>query len=187
MSGIYNKERMLERTIENIDNKNITTKNKELIKEFISFLAANGVGKLRQEKYIFGLEHIAEWLNIDFDKANKQEIQRVVGILENKDDFTEWTKHDYKVFIKKFYNWLRNKDIDDIDECIIQYKGREFLLIHDPKKNLNWNDWIVHGHHHNNHLKLYPFVNKANKTVNVSVELTDYKPISLKRLLEISK
>ena len=85
---------MLERAIENIDSKEITQKNKDLIKDFIYFLSANGVGKLRREKYIYGLQHVAEWLNIDFDKASKTDIQRVCGILETKMDFTEWTKHD---------------------------------------------------------------------------------------------
>ena len=70
------------------------------------------------------------------------------------------------------------------DRCIITYKGTNFLLIHDPDKVANWNGWTIHGHHHNNHLEKYPFINRTNKTINVSVELTDYKPISLGSLLD---
>lgn len=116
MNSVYNDNGMLERTLKNLESKDITKKNKQLIKNFVSFLAANGVGKLRQEKYVYGLQHIAEWLDIDFDKATKTDIQRVCGKIENKDDFTDWTKHDYKVYIKKFYTWLLNENVDDIDE-----------------------------------------------------------------------
>ena len=48
----------------------------------------------------------------------------------------------------------------------------------------DWNGWIIHGHHHNNHPEKYPFINRINKTINVRVELTNYKPISLGSLLE---
>ena len=116
MDTVYNGTKDLNRALKNLDSKPITKKNKQFIKEFVSFLAANSISKVRQRKYIYGLQHVAEWLKIDFDKAVKHDIQRICGIIENKDDYTDWTKHDHKIFIKKFYNWLRNKHIEDIDE-----------------------------------------------------------------------
>jgi len=115
INSVYNGSRNLERALENMSSKKISSKNKKLIEDFLSYLAANSVGKLRQEKYIYGLQHVAEWLEMDFDKATKTDIQRLVGFLENMEDFSDWTKHDYKVFIKKFYKWLRNHDIEDED------------------------------------------------------------------------
>ena len=65
---------------------------------------------------------------------------------------------------------------------IIKYKKHTFLLVHDPNNALKWKGWVIHGHTHNNAMDKYPFINGNRKTINVSVELTDYKPISLEAL-----
>lgn len=79
----------------------------------------------------------------------------------------------------------------------LSHKGYRFLLIHnpdsdDPKQTENqkrkledWHGWIIHGHKHNNDLKDYPFINGERKTINVSVELIDYRPLDIDRLLSL--
>lgn len=68
------------------------------------------------------------------------------------------------------------------DHCIIRYKGIPFYLIHNPKDiPKNWTGWSIHGHHHN---KL-PIINFDVKQFNVSVEMTDYRPISLNLIYTI--
>jgi calcineurin-like phosphoesterase family protein len=62
---------------------------------------------------------------------------------------------------------------------IIKSKKHTFLLIHDPQGIKNWSGWAIHGHVHNNQSDKYPFINGHRKTINVSVEMTDYKPVSL--------
>ncbi|RLG70969.1 MAG: hypothetical protein DRO11_05300 [Methanobacteriota archaeon] len=44
-------------------------------------------------------------LGKDFDKATKEDIERLVKRLE-RSDYSAWTKHDYKVALKRFYRWL---------------------------------------------------------------------------------
>jgi calcineurin-like phosphoesterase family protein len=56
---------------------------------------------------------------------------------------------------------------------------REYLLVHDPYYRRDWHGWRIHGHHHNNDLYNYPFINGDKKTINVSVEVIGYKPISI--------
>jgi calcineurin-like phosphoesterase family protein len=51
-----------------------------------------------------------------------------------------------------------------------------------PRK---WDGWIIHGHEHNHDLSAYPFINGYAKTINVSVELTDYKPVSLDWIMSL--
>lgn len=69
---------------------------------------------------------------------------------------------------------------------ILNYGGYRFLLIHNPdRKYKNWHDWVIHGHKHNNSRK-YPFINGKLKTINVSVELINYRPISLDYLLSLN-
>jgi calcineurin-like phosphoesterase family protein len=70
------------------------------------------------------------------------------------------------------------------DKCVLFYKGKKFLLIHDPKMVNSWDDWVIHGHEHNNKPEKYPFMNGKNRTINVSVELINYTPISLDFLVD---
>jgi integrase len=48
-------------------------------------------------------------LKKDLNKATKNGIIRIVGLLE-KGDYSDWTKHDYKVTFKRFYKWLRKTE-----------------------------------------------------------------------------
>jgi calcineurin-like phosphoesterase family protein/2'-5' RNA ligase len=69
---------------------------------------------------------------------------------------------------------------------ILHYKKHKFLILHDPdSKPIEWNDWVIHGHKHNNDIKNYPFVNGETKTINVSAELINYRPISIDFLLSL--
>lgn len=63
---------------------------------------------------------------------------------------------------------------------IIQVEGIAFLLIHDPFSPAvnGWDGWVVHGHIHNN----MPFL--GGKRINVCVEVTGYKPVSLYDILQ---
>jgi calcineurin-like phosphoesterase family protein len=62
---------------------------------------------------------------------------------------------------------------------ILKTDKHTFLLIHDPNDKRTWQGWTIHGHIHNSKMDKYPFINGIRKTINVSVELTGYAPISL--------
>ena len=70
---------------------------------------------------------------------------------------------------------------------IIEYEGYKFMLIHNPDSSytFNFDGWVIHGHHHANHLDEYPFINPIKKRVNVSVEVIDYKPVSLDLIIKL--
>ena len=69
---------------------------------------------------------------------------------------------------------------------ILEYNGRRFLLVHSPNHlPVKWDGWVIHGHKHNNEMKDYPFINGKKKTINVSAELINYKPVSLTYLLNL--
>jgi calcineurin-like phosphoesterase family protein len=90
------------------------------------------------------------------------------------------------------------------------YKGRKeihFFLCHDPEKALmtrEWSEfhsrlvkekeeheenrdsyWVLHGHHHNNYPRTFPFINGEMRRCNVSVELIEYTPLDLDRLCNL--
>jgi len=68
---------------------------------------------------------------------------------------------------------------------IIEYKGYKFLLVHDPERVKSFDGWIIHGHVHNNKLRKYPFINAKRRTINVCVEVINYKPISLDEIIKL--
>jgi len=89
------------------------------------------------------------------------------------------------ISIRGAHDW-REKGIRFEDFKVLPYHEYSFLLIHDPDQAGDWHSWIIHGHKHNNNMSKYPFINGERKTINVSVELTNYRPISLDFLLSLN-
>ena len=89
------------------------------------------------------------------------------------------------IFIKGSHD-KKNRGIKLYDRKILNYREYRFLLIHDPdKKPKTWNSWVIHGHKHNKNIIKYPFINGTQKTINVSVELINYRPLSIDNLLSL--
>jgi integrase/recombinase XerD len=96
----------LERAERLLESRNpISAKNAELIKRFEDSCFSRGLSEARVAKYLQSLRRIAEWLGKDLDEAGKADIERIVNRLE-RSDYSAWTKHDYKVVLKRFYRWL---------------------------------------------------------------------------------
>lgn len=73
------------------------------------------------------------------------------------------------------------------DSQELVHGGVRFLLIHDPARAPeDFNGWVVHGHTHNNDLCHYPFFDPAARRINVSVEVTGYRPVSLAMLARMA-
>lgn len=59
----------------------------------------------------------------------------------------------------------------------------DFLFIHDPADTPpDFGGWTIHGHAHNNNIREYPFIDFIHRRVNVSTEMTGYRPVSLKAI-----
>ena len=79
--------------------------------EFTDKLTAEGLTGFRISKYAQILVKLAGMFRKPFDSATKEDILQVVKKLETS-DYSEWTKHDYKIVLKRFYQWLRNTEDD---------------------------------------------------------------------------
>jgi len=102
---IYNYPRILERELIKLKTNSLGKENSEIISRFYRQLAAEGLGIARIIKYISTLRLIASFLNKPFNEATKDDIIDFVAKIEQR-DYSEWTKRDYKVILKKFYKWL---------------------------------------------------------------------------------
>ena len=102
-------EKDFERAKKELLKRNLSEKNKEIILKFLDRLGAEGITKVRQLKYLYTLCNISTLLKKDFSKTNKQDIIKLCSEINNS-KYKEWTKHDYKVVIKRFYKWLREEE-----------------------------------------------------------------------------
>ena len=119
----------------------------------------------------------------------KQDIVYFLGDLTIKDrDIQKWLHklNGHITFIAG--NHDNTRLLKCLDNKIVTYEGVSFYLTHDPETvPIEWKGWVIHGHKHNNDLVHYPFINYNNKTINVSVEVINYKPIDFKYLVKLIK
>ncbi|MDD3407071.1 MAG: metallophosphoesterase, partial [Methanomicrobium sp.] len=70
----------------------------------------------------------------------------------------------------------------------LKHGGFSFLFIHNPKNAPEkYDGWIVHGHTHNSRMCEYPFIDFQNRTINISCELTQYRPADIDEIIDIIK
>ncbi|MBU0466928.1 MAG: tyrosine-type recombinase/integrase [Nanoarchaeota archaeon] len=106
MTKIHNFERDLKRVVERIEKSKIQTENKSKIFEFKDYLLSEGIGYARITKYLQQLIKVDERLNKKFVEANEQDIRKVVSKI-NQSNYSESTKRDYRLVLRKFYRFLR--------------------------------------------------------------------------------
>jgi calcineurin-like phosphoesterase family protein len=69
---------------------------------------------------------------------------------------------------------------------ILEHGGLRFCLVHDPADAPEqFEGWVIHGHHHNNNLLNYPFINFESRRINVSAEVLGYLPVSLNHICNL--
>jgi calcineurin-like phosphoesterase family protein len=70
--------------------------------------------------------------------------------------------------------------------AILTFGGIDFLLVHDPANApKDFAGWVIHGHHHNNNLRDYPFISFSERRINVSAEVIGYVPVSLQEICRV--
>lgn len=86
--------------------KNVSSeKNKEAIFSFEKDCIVRGITKARIIKYLYSLKLIDQYFKKDFDKVTKEDIINFVALLEKR-NISEWTRHSYKVVLKRFFKWF---------------------------------------------------------------------------------
>ena len=140
---------------------------------------------------------VENWNNV----VDNKNVVYFLGDLDSKDSVGSWIKHlnGKKIFIEGNHDVVKNREgiiirhkiYGAVHSDIISQKGYKFYLIHDPKevpdewRENNPDGWVIHGHKHDNDVNKYPFINGDKKTINVSAELTNYRPVSLDYILSL--
>ena len=104
---IYNYQKRLESAVKMGKESAISERNKQLILEFRDFASLDGLSQPRILRYLGVLKDWAKIMNVDFDKATKEDIIRAVRIIQENEKYRPWTKSTYKIMLKRFYRWLK--------------------------------------------------------------------------------
>jgi site-specific recombinase XerD len=99
-------ETALKSSRKKIESLPIPISNRKAILDFSDFCFSEGLGIRRVVKYLYTLATIAQWLPEEFDKVTRPDIEKLANKIE-RSNYAEWTKHDYRVTLKKFFRWLR--------------------------------------------------------------------------------
>jgi len=103
---IHDYNSQYERIIVHLDKESISKKNKSFIMAFDRACALEGLGKARRIKIIGTLANFAkDYLQKDFDIIGKEDLKDAIIKIDNREDYSPWTKQGYKAIIKKFYKW----------------------------------------------------------------------------------
>lgn len=106
---IHGYSRRLELGIKLVEKSNISKKNKKLIFDFKDYAKVEaGLGTPRIARYMGILKDWALILKKDFDKCTKEDIVKAVSKIQDKENYTAWTKATYKIMLKRFFRWLKN-------------------------------------------------------------------------------
>ncbi|RQD82124.1 hypothetical protein D5R95_07610, partial [Methanosalsum natronophilum] len=115
--SLYNFRKRIEHAEKRIIDADYSQKNKDLIFEFVNVLYAEGLSDARVLKYLSQLNLLAQMFNKEFDEVTLTDMYRVVAEIE-RSDRKPWTKHDYKVAIKRFFKWLNGGEDPDTTKWI---------------------------------------------------------------------
>jgi len=107
---VHNYKKIFQQTLDRIRaDPKLTENNKTDIIKFSDNCFSEGLKVSGTLKYLIRLRQLAKMLKKDFRTCNRCDLVKLMEAIE-KGNFTDWTKHDYKVVLKKFYKWLRNTE-----------------------------------------------------------------------------
>jgi len=106
---IYASEKRLKSALKALSESDVLPENKELIVRYCNSMKARGIKAIRLKKTVYMLRDLARILGQNFENASKEDIERVLCSLEER-GYSEWTKADYRIILKRFYKWLLGED-----------------------------------------------------------------------------
>ncbi|MBL7100847.1 MAG: tyrosine-type recombinase/integrase [Nanoarchaeota archaeon] len=107
---IHDFERQYELYLRRFKQLKISKSNIETVFRFKDACLLNGISKARIVRYLRFFIFLFDFFKKDLDKATKEDIEKVVAVINARESFSLMTKHDCKVIIKRFYKWLKGND-----------------------------------------------------------------------------
>lgn len=96
--------------LKRLENEEISRQNKDLITRFHEHLFSKGDKEFRVSKLSSQMRWVCHQLNIDLDLINKNDLVKLYATCNQKQNWAEATRRDYKRVIKQFYLWFEDED-----------------------------------------------------------------------------
>ncbi|MBW2965282.1 hypothetical protein KY363_07535 [Candidatus Woesearchaeota archaeon] len=103
--GIHGFKGRYEAAIRHVGKAGISGRNQQLVLDFVDSLVLEGLSRSRLAKYMGTMVQVAKRIGRDLDVASESDVKKFVGQVQMS-TYSPWTKHDYKVVIRRFYKWL---------------------------------------------------------------------------------
>jgi len=104
---LHNYRRRLEGQVKLVQNApEISSDNKKLILEFRDYLLSEGIGAAKISRYLGDARKYCMMLKQPVKQAGEIDIRKIIGQMEQSSLSAE-TKKGFKVFLRKFYRFLR--------------------------------------------------------------------------------
>ncbi len=103
---LHNYKRRFERTLERIEESDISADDKEVIWMFKDYCLTQNISWGKTERYLGDIVKLSRMLNRPIRKATKQDLMKVVAEL-NQSELSESTKQCFKILLRKLYKLLR--------------------------------------------------------------------------------
>ncbi|OKY78505.1 MAG: XerD/XerC family integrase [Candidatus Methanohalarchaeum thermophilum] len=109
---IHKQKKKTETTVRRIENsEEISQEDAELIKKFNQHLKTVRSVKIdRRHFYLSRVSKIAKWVNKSFKGMEREDVKKIQVRIEEDEDYTEWTKHDNQLALKKYFKWLHKEN-----------------------------------------------------------------------------
>lgn len=113
MDDLHGYAKRVESYLRKLKGGNLTERNKELVEKFVNDCYSDGISHGRVYKYLWHLLKVENLLNKDFDQANSDELKAALRTIELCPAYSENTKRDYRIALKKFYKWIGNGTVPE--------------------------------------------------------------------------
>jgi flagellar motor component MotA len=90
----------------------VSDEDKACVAELVEHLLVKGISKQRSVKYVNHLIVLGRTAGCALGKLDRKGVEALVSRI-NAANHTEHTKHDYKVILKKHFQWLRKCDEEE--------------------------------------------------------------------------
>jgi len=99
----------IESARERLASQQIPEANRQAIADFTDHCLSDGLSEKRILKYLSTLSNIARRFPVEFNDATRKHVEDLVRDIERA-DYSDWTKRDFRIALKKFFRWLRGTE-----------------------------------------------------------------------------
>jgi len=127
---VYEYGKILDKVLINLKNSNICAEDKVAIQNFYRHLSAEGLSLGRIIKYVVEIQRLARLTAKPLVSFTKDDVIDIVQKIESRQDYSIFTKHDYKLTLKKFFKCLRGGEEypDEVSWIKIGSNNRDRIL-----------------------------------------------------------